>query len=184
MKPPRMGPRYHRTSARLLLACLLAAVRMLSQPVGALAATGSTEVTIRLADDAEIYDDAREVEIAQPFSLFAARSAPTGEWVEFKRSEGRLSVQTSEYYIAPNANSDGSVHTLPYSAIESVSEDDRIVALRMREDGTYMALAKAGFTYGNADDFTGAIERRVAEAGKQMSSQLRRSKRQGPGAAK
>lgn len=47
MKPPRMGPRYHRTSARLLLACLLAAVRMLSQPVGALAATGSTEVTIR-----------------------------------------------------------------------------------------------------------------------------------------
>lgn len=81
-------------------------------------------------------------------------------------------------------NSDGSVHTLPYSAIESVSEDDRIVALRMREDGTYMALAKAGFTYGNADDFTGAIERRVAEAGKQMSSQLRHSKRQGPGAAK
>ena len=83
---------------------------VLARLVAALSITAlALAPSVALADDAEIYDDAREVEIAQPFSLFAARSAPTGEWVEFKRSEGRLSVQTSEYYIAPNANSDGSV---------------------------------------------------------------------------
>lgn len=83
---------------------------VLARLVAALSITAlALAPSVALADDAEIYDDAREVEIAQPFSLFAARSAPTGEWVEFKRSEGKLSVQTSEYYIAPNANSDGSV---------------------------------------------------------------------------
>lgn len=62
-----------------------------------------------LADDAEIYDGAREVPVASPISLFSTRSAPTGQWVEFKKSEGKLSTQTSEYYISPNANADGSV---------------------------------------------------------------------------
>lgn len=81
-------------------------------------------------------------------------------------------------------NSDGSVHTVPYAAIESVFEDDRMFALRMREDGSYMALAKAGFTHGSAEDFGATIRRRVEDAARQMSGQLRRGKRQGPGGAR
>lgn len=81
-------------------------------------------------------------------------------------------------------NRDGSVHTLPYSAIETIYEDDRIFALKMAEDGSFMALSKAGFTHGNPADFGPSIEKRVTDARKQLTDQLRRGKRQGPGAGK
>lgn len=47
MRAPRKGFRHQRTSPRLLLACLVALVRLLAQPTACLALSGSTEVTIR-----------------------------------------------------------------------------------------------------------------------------------------
>lgn len=38
-----------------------------------------------------------------------AQSSPVGQWVEFQRSEASNLVQTSDYFISPTANADGSV---------------------------------------------------------------------------
>lgn len=79
-------------------------------------------------------------------------------------------------------DSDGSVHTLPYSAIDRVIEDDRMFAIRMSDEGGLMAIAKSGFTHGRAEDFGNSIRRRVAEAHRQLSGQLKQGKRKDPSA--
>lgn len=77
-------------------------------------------------------------------------------------------------------DSDGSVHTLPYAAIDRVIEDERMFAIRMTDDGGLMAISKSGFTHGNAEDFGESIRRRVAEAKKQLNGQLKHGKRKDP----
>lgn len=72
---------------------------------------------------------------------------------------------------------DGSIHTFSYSAIDHVYEDERMFALVLHDDSGIVAVAKAGFSRGNAEDFGEAIRHHVEAANARMRSEVRPRKK-------
>ena len=85
-------------------------------------------------------------------------------------------------HAAPTTGMEKPLFQASYELNRQVVEDDRMFAIRMSDEGGLMAIAKSGFTHGRAEDFGDSIRRRVAEAHRQLSGQLKHGKRKDPSA--
>lgn len=78
------------------------------------------------ADDIMVYDDEAEIEVSSQSGLprirKAARASATGQWVTFQTSTSARTTQISDYYISPNANSDGSVQVTVRTSITRTAD--------------------------------------------------------------
>lgn len=74
---------------------------------------------------------------------------------------------------------DGSVHTFPYAAVESVKEDDRIFTLVLRDSAGIIPISKAGFTRGDATEFGDSIRHHVSAAEARMNAEVRKRPKKG-----
>ena len=73
-----------------------------------------------------------------------------------------------------NLDEDGSVHTIPYAAVESVTEDERMFGLVLRDDAGIIALDKGGFTRGSVDEFGPSLRAWVAESAARLKPAVRK----------
>lgn len=85
--------------------------------------------------------------------------------------------RTTTYYFTATevgtVDRHGGRRSLPYAIIERVQQDDRMIALVMRDHSGVIVLDRNGFTKGSARDFSEALGKRLAASERHLRAPRR-----------